>query len=499
MAPRIVRLSARQYEATVKEAFGLSDSEVGTVPLSLVNPADRFSTKALSYTISESDIQPVVETARRISDTAIARLSSNDRTCLARSEPLNTCLRTQLQSRGTALFHRPLTNDELDRYVAVATDLQGDIGKESAAAAAFEAMLRAPQFLFRTEIGTPSGGGRTELDPFEIASAISYRLTDAPPDEALRAVAENGALADPVEIEAQVRRVLGNLDDNQALLRFIGEYIPYADARDVDKDDEAYPWHDANGLVSDTTQLIKEVLDTHGTNGFLTELLTTDRIVVRPSTAEAYGVAVDSGSGPVTQTMTGERMGILTQPSWLVAFSEAAQNLPIQRGKFIGTSFLCDELPAVPIPDIEPLNPAPDATLRETLAEHRENPDCASCHDRMDPMGLPFEQFDHTGRFRTTDKGRPVDTSGGLNASGSETDGPVNDPYELTEALSASKVVRQCFLLHAYEYFQGEVPATSLDCDLEKIDETFADKQDLAALIAGFFTSESFRYRTEAP
>jgi hypothetical protein len=172
------------------------------------------------------------------------------------------------------------------------------------------------------------------------------------------------------------------------------------------------------------------------------------------------------------------RMGILTQPSWLVAMSNNVDNHPIHRGRWIRERLLGGRIPVVPITVNAMLPNEPHHAMRERMRVTREEY-CWKCHQQMDPLGLPFEQYDHFGRYRTQEivverakddallaktpdrKFRPMttapnDTAGAIIDSGDpQLDGPVKGPLEMIEKLANSKKVEQVFVRHVFRYFLG--------------------------------------------
>jgi mono/diheme cytochrome c family protein len=172
------------------------------------------------------------------------------------------------------------------------------------------------------------------------------------------------------------------------------------------------------------------------------------------------------------------RMGILTQPSWLVAMSNNFDNHPIHRGRWIRERLLGGRIPVVPITVNAMLPNEPHHAMRERMRVTREEY-CWKCHQQMDPLGLPFEQYDHFGRYRTQEivvdrakddallaktpdrKFRPMttvpnDTAGAIIDSGDpQLDGPVKGPLEMIEKLANSKKVEQVFVRHVFRYFLG--------------------------------------------
>ena len=182
-------------------------------------------------------------------------------------------------------------------------------------------------------------------------------------------------------------------------------------------------------------------------------------------------------------------------PAWLVAFSDNEKNQAIQRGQWIRTHLLGGTLPDVPIGVNAQLPTDVHFTLREKMKVTREEY-CWRCHQRMDPLGLPFEQFDDFGRPRTTELDRPVVATGEIVTGDASLDGPVSDPFEYVQRLAASPRVRQVFVRHAFRYWLGrnenfDDAPTLIDADRAYV----SSGGSLNALIASLLASDSFRYR----
>jgi hypothetical protein len=161
-----------------------------------------------------------------------------------------------------------------------------------------------------------------------------------------------------------------------------------------------------------------------------------------------------------------QRSGILTQPSFLSAFSEPENTDPIRRGKFIAQSLLCLGLPEQPPTAVPPLPETPNATMREKLSVHANAaPACRACHDIMDPLGLGLEGYDDTGRFRTTEKNRPVDTRGAITGT-FEIDGPFEGALELSCKLASSETVQRCLVRHGFRFWMGRNETDVDNCSL---------------------------------
>lgn len=193
----------------------------------------------------------------------------------------------------------------------------------------------------------------------------------------------------------------------------------------------------------------------------------------------------------------GQRLGILTHPSWLVSQSDAMDNHAIHRGIWIRERLLGGGIPDVPITVDAKLPDEPQHTLRERMRVTRE-PYCWSCHEKMDPLGLPFEIYNHAGLYRTLDLNKPVDSSGEITDSGDPAlDGPVKDAIEMIQKLAASERVEQVFVRHAFRFWMGRNETLNDAPVLQAAHRAYRDNGgSMNALITSLVTSDAFLYRT---
>ena len=208
----------------------------------------------------------------------------------------------------------------------------------------------------------------------------------------------------------------------------------------------------------------------------------------------------------------GQRAGILTHPAWLIAWSGNFDNDPIRRGKWIREHLLADKMPDVPL-DVNAVVPEHrDHPLRERLRVTRDEY-CWKCHQKMDPLGFPFEQFDDFGRYRNREmvgellsifperhvdaRTTPLDTRGRVTDSGDEPlEGEVKNAFELVEKLGNSTRVRQSFVRHAFRYWLGRNETLDDSPTLIAADEAYVKHGgSMKAMIASLLSSDSFLYR----
>ena len=193
----------------------------------------------------------------------------------------------------------------------------------------------------------------------------------------------------------------------------------------------------------------------------------------------------------------GQRLGILTHPSWLVSHSDAMDNHAIHRGIWVRERLLGGGIPDVPITVDAQLPDEPGTTLRHRMRVTREKY-CWTCHDKMDPLGLPFEMYNHAGLYRTTELDEPVDASGEILESGDPAlDGPVENAIEMIQKLSESERVEQVFVRHAFRYWMGRNETINDAPVLQEAHRAYRDSGgSMKALITSLLTSDAFLYRT---
>jgi hypothetical protein len=362
-------------------------------------------------------------------------------------------------------------------------------------------------------------------------------------DKGLFDAAAAGKLAGREQVAAQVKRMLDDPSADTSRVRdFFREYFEYDKAPEVFKDPPKDFVFEAAALVRDTDRLVGRILAED--KDVFRRLLTTDASFVnygskkdgapgpavvkkggkevRKPLETIYGFEEWPGNQPVTLPAD-TRIGILMQPSWLVAWSTNFDNDPVRRGRWIRERLLGGTVPELPIGVAAQVPDDPHRTFRNRLTVTREAR-CWKCHQKMDDLGLPFEQFDHFGRFRTAEevadreasakpvakKGKPagpvtrkapLDTTGLVADSGDPgLDGPVKDPRELIRRIAGSDRARQVFVRHVFRFFLGRNETLSDARALQEADRAYVGSGgSFKALVVSILSSDPFLYRTASP
>jgi mono/diheme cytochrome c family protein len=317
-------------------------------------------------------------------------------------------------------FRRPVTGKEVEDLVQLVTMAQKDGDSfEEGLCLAIQRILVSPNFLFRVEKGPPPGQGEDDygISQHELATRLAYFLWSSMPDEELRRCADEGKLRQPEILEAQVLRMLKDVRASALAENFGGQWLQTR-ALESHVPDRTKFWE----FTDYTRMSMKKETDL-----FFEYVIREDRPILdfldAPYTflnqrlAEFYQIPGVKGHEFRKVDLTGtQRGGILAHASVLTVSSYANRTSPVLRGKWILENLLNAPPPAPPA-DVPALDEKPlgkSVSLRAQLEQHRANPNCSSCHARMDPLGFALENFDAIGAWRAKDGDLPIDASGTL-------------------------------------------------------------------------------------
>ena len=330
-----------------------------------------------------------------------------------------------LQAFARRAFRRPVTKDEVQKYVRLAESaLPISPNLPAAMRPALEAILISPHFLFRElDLLSASGSGERELIPeLVLASRISYFLTGSQPDDELLALAEKGELRQ--NLDAQIERILAEEETSIRFAdTFFHQWLQTRNIKVVHPDKRRFRHYHKTGLEGrfawETTLFYRSLI---WNDRPLTDLVNARYTFADDRLAEFYGLP-KPGTGrefvKVEIPEDSNRRGVLTQGSVLTITSNPDRTSPVKRGLWVLENILDTPPPPAPpnVPSLETKQAHADATIREQLDLHREDPSCASCHELMDGIGFAFESFTGIGEWRDSYGEKPIDTSGAF-ASG---------------------------------------------------------------------------------
>ncbi len=329
-------------------------------------------------------------------------------------------------------FRRPVDEATLDKLVNIAAGVEKQPGGsfEQGIGQALTAMLASPRFLFRAEIQPePNNPAQVvRVDEYALASRLSYFLWSSLPDDELLALARDGKLR--ASLRTQVDRMLKDDKGRRFVRNFAGQWLQTRDVETVSIDAQRILRirrnEDAdkvfNGRVRRAMRQETEMLFAHlvRENRPLTELLSSDYTFLNETLANFYDIPGVKGQEmrKVTLAKDSHRGSVLTHGSLLLVTSNPTRTSPVKRGLFVLENLLGTPAPPAPpnVPTLESTkqNSADFLTMRQAMELHRAKPLCASCHARMDPIGLALENFNAIGKFRDQEGGKNIDTAGQL-------------------------------------------------------------------------------------
>jgi hypothetical protein len=448
---RARRLSNVEYEQTVHALLGLDDAIAARLP-----PDVRKD----GYTVNADQAVPATWAAQLGS---VARTIAH-RAVDAPSEALARCLASGASDSGAACeawaldlgrraFRRPLDPSERSSLVAAFREGTKGAGVAGGAELVMTFLLESPSLLYVTELGK---GGRPgdviTLEPYEIASTLSYMLRGAPPDERLLAAASAGKLLLADERESEARRLLSLPDTRHHFRRFILEWLEVDELELTAKSTELFPDYEElrSHMLAETTAFVDEVMVYGG--GSIQNLLDAGFASVDPPMARFYGLKT---WGARASLGASTRRGLLQQASFLASHAHEDGTSPVKRGDFVMRKLLCRPVPRPEELGIEVVMPAPSkaSSTRERFSAHTTDKACRGCHETLDAIGYTFEGFDAMGQARTIENGKPIDTTAKVRMLGSER--AFASSVDLTRWLAGDPLVSECFARQTFRYFSA--------------------------------------------
>ena len=342
-------------------------------------------------------------------------------------------------------YRRPVTEAEIDQIVAVVSQGREQFGMTPVEAMRFglQTVLSSPDFLLLFEPSTATTTRR--LNDYELAARLSYFLWSSMPDDALFDLAAAGKLRDANVLEAQTKRMVADPKAREFVENFAGQWLHVRDYASV-MPAKDYTDYDAALAAAEREEPYAFFESVLRNDLSILNFLDSDFALVNERLAKFYGIEGIEGKEfrRVTLRPEHQRGGVLTMAGLLTYLADGTRTLPVRRGAWILEEIFNDPPPPPPpnAGEIQPNASGQRLTVRERLERHRNEATCASCHAKIDPLGLALENYDAIGAWRTQQNGEgfnrrnapPIDASGTLPRGRS-----FQNPAEFKQALLAEK------------------------------------------------------------
>lgn len=498
--PVLHRLTAAQYRNSVHDLFGEDIVIPGPLePDSALGGL--IATGASKVTISSWGVEQYERAAYEIAAQAMAEENRGKFiSCTPAAAVDENCAGQTISELGRKIWRRPLDPEEVASLTAISSTVTRALGTfEAGMEFAVASMLQSPNFLFRVELGEPdpANSGARRYSSYEMATRLSYFFWNTTPDSTLLAAAESGALLESEGIAAEARRLLDSPRARAGMRNFFSEMFELYLLDEMVKDPTLFTHFSAElgeSAREETLNMLERLV--FDDQGDYRDIFTTNRTYVDRRLAAIYNVRAASreGFGEVMLTENDHRRGLLGHVSVLALNAHSVSSSATLRGKFVRTVLLCGEIPPPPV-NVNTALPEPSGTavtLRDRVKEHLTNPNCATCHLAMDPIGLGLENFDGIGRFREKEFGAMIDAS-------SDVDGEeFTNAWELGAVLRDHPDVPRCLARTLYRYAIGNVEVPGEQEQIDSLAAVFANsKYRVRPLLEAIAVSKGFRRAKE--
>jgi hypothetical protein len=346
------------------------------------------------------------------------------------AEPIHLDALLQFAVRA---YRRPLSPDEKDDLLAYywACRKKDGLDHETAMRESIVSVLISPDLCYRIDL-VETDQGIHPLSDYELASRLSYFLWSSIPDKELLAHAAVGDLRKPMVIAAQARRMMKDPRIRALAVEFGGNWLDFRRFEGIGTVDlERFPVFTAELREAMFEEPIRFLMDVFQNNRPILDCLYAHDTFVNPILAKYYGMSAAGNQSDdwvrIKDANQFGRGGILPMAVFLTKNAPGLRTSPVKRGNWVVKNILGERIPPPPpvVPELPRDEAKLDLPLRDMLARHRADPNCAACHARFDSMGLVFEGFGPVGDRREKDlAGRPVDASatfpGGSEGTGLE-------------------------------------------------------------------------------
>lgn len=317
-------------------------------------------------------------------------------------------------------WRREVADAEIDRKMKFFAHIRPDCEDfQHAVIEVLATVLSSPRFLYLVQSDGSTTDSGNQLDEFELATRLSMFLWCSIPDGELLELAAKGRLSNAEELARQTRRMLADPRHERFSRRFVRQWLGLELLDFLKVDESSYPEFDSDlheAMQQEPIAFFEELLQNDYS---VMDFLHADYSLVNERLARHYGVSDIYGNEFQKAALIAkeDRGGLLTMAGILAMNSDGSDSHPLKRGIWLLESILNDPPPPPPpaVPEIDLADPEIlKLSLKERLEDHRNKAACNSCHAKIDPWGIAFENFDAVGTWRTHNRGKEVDATSRL-------------------------------------------------------------------------------------
>lgn len=491
LAPALRRLSTAELEASATTLLGIDTGLAASLP-----PDARQSdfSRNVAQSVDSLLLGQLFDTSRSVSDAldlSLPQFPSCARTALPSD---STCADATVKLLARTAFRRAPTAPEVEQLLGLFALGADGADFRAGIALVVRGLLGSPKFLYASTLGAGTPGS-ARLSGEELGSELSLLISGQPPDEELLLAASRGDLDSGAERERQALRLLQSYQARFLYRRFVQEWLGLVGLEGLAKSSQVITGFPElrEAMVDETNRFVDDVFSLQG--GSLSALLAGGYDIVPEPLAGFYGIQPTAPGARVNLTGLG-RVGILQQASFLATFAHESESAPVLRGKAILTRLMCLDFPKPTDLGVDIVFPPadPTATTRERYSRHATDAACRGCHATLDGVGFPFENFDAAGKRRTTESGRPIDTTGSVQLDGQTL--ALADSIALSNALAKSEQVRQCAARQVVRFAAGKTDAEVEGAFVDSLKSKSPERRgSFLGLFLEFVKSDWFAWR----
>ncbi|HYO26408.1 MAG TPA: DUF1588 domain-containing protein [Lacipirellulaceae bacterium] len=507
------RMTRHEYSNTVRDLLNTHFDAGESLPQDLAG-GEGFDNASETLTISPIHAEKYFAAATTALQYAASEAESRER--ILRHRPSASVSETDAARRNLLAFarrafRRPTAAADVEPYLQLFEEARADgLDFDLAMIYALRGVLTSPRFLFLSEAAPADPGPDAAvvdapLDSWELATRLSYFLWASLPDRELREAADAGLLADPSELERQTLRMLKHPTAlNDSMAQFAGQWLGTADlgqSKVIDRSRHA--WINEPHVAAMRSQPVRFVESLLRENGSVLELIDSEWTFLNSDLVEIYGLEARRIDGKIGQHLLRVKLpaeyrrhgGVLGMGAVMAVTAYPRRTSPVLRGVWVLEKLLGSKSPPPP-PNVPPLDegPADDGpqTVRQRLENHRADPACAACHDRIDPVGFALENFDELGRWRTADDGGAIDARAQM-PGGESFEGPEGlKQHLLAHKTQVARNLTEKML--GYALARGLTPSDRATVEAI-VDRLEANDYRAQELVLGIVTSKPFRFK----